>query len=629
MAPLRPLSARRRPRHGSLERPVNARTYRGTALLVAIPLLIAAFTISRPEPLPPPTLPSVFDQVGAAQTARELAREHPNRAPGSDGGRAAADWVAERLASFGFRVQRDEFDARVPGRGAETLENVFAVAPGRSPEILVVTAHRDNLGIGPGADDNASGTGVLLELARGYGLRTAPASGGGVAAISPARTILFLSSDGGAFGGLGATRFLEASPYRGRVRAALNVLAVGGRERIRIDIAGDEPRSPDATLVATAAARLRPAGAEVRRTSAAGQLVDLAFPFSLYEQAPFVGAGVPTVTLTTAGPRPPRPIGDTVERLSDGRIGAAGRAAEGILGSLDEGVALAGDSSSYVYLGPRVVPGWSIKLVLITALLPFLLAAVDLFARCRRRRIPLAPALRSYRSRLFVWLWAGAIFGLFALLGVWPDAEARPPPPDLAISGDWPVTALAIVAVLGVAGWLVGRERLIPRRAVSAEDELAGQTVALLVLAVLALLTVAMNPFALIFLLPSLHAWLWLPQFRAGSPWPAVGVLAVGLIGPLLLVGSFAWRLDLGFDAPWYVLTLVALGYVPLPAVVISLAWLAAAGQLTAVVARRYAPYPEARERPPRGPLRELVRRLLLVALGGRRSGELRRAAGS
>jgi hypothetical protein len=106
-------------------------------------------------------------------------------------------------------------------------------------------------------------------------------------------------------------------------------------------------------------------------------------------------------------------------------------------------------------------------------------------------------------------------------------------------------------------------------------------------------------------------------------------VLAVGLTGPLVLLGSLAWRFELGADAPWYAVQLVALGYVPLPAVVILLAWLAAAGQLVAVSAGRYAPYPSARERPPRGPLRELFRRLLLTMLSRRRIEELRRVAGT
>jgi Peptidase family M28 len=624
MAALRPPPAPRRPRPGSIERPVNGRTYRGTALLVAIPLLIAAFTVTTPDELPPSSFPAAFDQQAAVEAARELALQSPFRQPGGDDAAKAGDWVAERFRSYGFRVQRDGFEASIPGRGSERLQNVYAVAPGRSNETLVVMAHRDNVGLSPAADDNASGTGALLELARGYGLRA------DTAAITPAHTIVFLSTDGGAFGGLGAVRFLEHSPYRDRLAAVVNLVAVGGRRPLRIEIAGDRPRSPDPTFVQTTANRVEQrVGIEPRRTTAPGQLIDLAFPFSLYEQAPFVGRGVPAVTLTSADERPPSPATDTLGALVEQRIGQAGGAAEGILGSLDEGGALPGSTATYIWLGPRIIRGWAIKLVLIAALIPFLIAVVDLFARCRRRRIPLAPALRSYRSRLAFWLWTGAAFGALALLGMWGDGEARPPSPDTDYAGNPPLLALGLLGLLALAGWFVARERLLPRRPVDAEEELAGQTAALLVLGVVALLTVATNPFALIFVLPSLHAWLWLPQVRYRSVWLRGGVLALGLAGPLILIGSFASRFELGADAPWYVVQLMALGYVPLPSVAIGLAWLAAAGQLAAVSAGRYAPYPSARERPPRGPIRELVRRLLLLLLNRGREPRLKRAAGN
>ena len=48
---------------------------RGTWLLVALPLLLAAFTVSRPQALPAPTLPPAFDAAVAGGLARELARD--------------------------------------------------------------------------------------------------------------------------------------------------------------------------------------------------------------------------------------------------------------------------------------------------------------------------------------------------------------------------------------------------------------------------------------------------------------------------------------------------------------------------------------------------------------------------
>jgi hypothetical protein len=192
------------------------------------------------------------------------------------------------------------------------------------------------------------------------------------------------------------------------------------------------------------------------------------------------------------------------------------------------------------------------------------------------------------------------------------------------------VLALLGLLALSVVGWLVARSRLAPRRPASATDELAGTVAALLALAVVALLVVATNPFALVFLLPSLHAWLWLPHVRTRPLLTRLAVLAAGFLGPLLLVASFASRYHLGLDTPWYLAELVATGYVRLAAVVIAIGWLAAAGQTAALAVGRYAPYPDVRERPPRGPLREAVRRTVLTVRAARSSakGSEQRALG-
>jgi hypothetical protein len=95
-------------------------------------------------------------------------------------------------------------------------------------------------------------------------------------------------------------------------------------------------------------------------------------------------------------------------------------------------------------------------------------------------------------------------------------------------------------------------------------------------------------------------------------------VYALGFVGPLLLLTSFAVRFDMGLDAVWYLLALTAVGYVPVPLVVAFLAWGAAAGQVGAVALRTYAPYPDVSERTP-GPFREAGRQALLAVRRSRR----------
>lgn len=618
---------RRRPRRGSIERPVNGRVYRGTWLLIALPLLVAAFSVARPAPLAAPTLPPTFDGGAARQLAAELATRYPDRSPGSAGALGAARWVASQLRLYGLPVTTDSFDEAIAGVGVRRLQNVTAViggSAGQAPQTIVVMAHRDDTGNGPGADDNASGTAALIELARTY---AAPATGSGTPPVTTAHRIMFVSTDAGDYGALGARHFLATSPFRHDVVAVVDLDSIAGAGPPRLEIAGDEPRSTAGALVRTAAARLtEQSGSAPGRPSGLAQLVDLAFPFSLYEQAPFVGRGIPAVTITTSGAQPPDAFTDVPARLRVEKLTTIGRASQDLVASLDQGLELAQGTTSYVWLGDRMVRGWALELVLISALLPFLVAAVDLFARCRRRRIALAPAFRALRSRIGFWLLAGALFQLFALAGAWPRGAIAPLAPSTGAARHWPVIPLAVLAALVAVAWLVARERLLPRRAVTPAEELGGHAASMIALAVIALVTVAINPFALIFVLPSLHAWLWLAQWR-GRVWAQALLFLAGLGGPLLLLWSLGSRFGLGWAAPWYFAALVSIGYVGLGPLVVMLGWAAAGGQLAALAAGRYAPYPDAEERGPRGPIRELVRTIVLAQRRRRRVTEERRRA--
>jgi hypothetical protein len=619
MAATRPPARRRRARRGSLERPVNARLYRGSLLVLVLPLLVLAFSVVRVAPLPPPPLPANFDGAAAGALAVDLSQHFPDRSPGGSGSVRAATWFRDQMRQYDLPVSSDTWTADVPGLGRQRLRNLWAVAVGQSRQAIVVTAHRDDTGAGPGVNDDASGTAALVELARGYAR-----AGTQSPSVRSAHTLVFLSTDGGAFGGLGAARFASRLPFD--VVATIDLTAIAGRGRPRIEIAGDTPRSPAASLVATAAQRLREqTGATPRHAGIVAQLVDLGFPYTLYGQGPFVARGIPAVTLTTANARPPEAFTD--RRLDVPRLGAMGRAAQQLIGSLDQGLGLTQGTTTYVWTGTRIVRGWAIELILFGLLIPYAVTVVDLFARCRRRRIPLAPAARSLRSRVGVWLCAGAAFYILRFLGAWPAGPARPIDPATRVAGDWPVIALLVLVALALGAWLVARPRLVPRRPSTPEEKLAGETAALLGMGVVALLVLATNPYALLFFVPALHLWIWLPQLRVRRGAGALAVFLVGLAGPVAILVSLGVRFGLGFDAPWYLAALAGVGYVRVSAVAITLAAAACAAQLLAVTANRYAPYPSRDERPARGPLRELVRRVVLAVRARRRVTEGHRRA--
>src|SRR5207249_4656821 len=136
---------RRRRRRGSPERPVNSRLYRGTWLLVGLPLLVAAFSVERPGPLPAPTTPTtLFDGPAALSLARELSLLYPDRAPGTAGAVGASRWLVDKMKLYSYTPQVDTFEATIPGRGRTRLRNVsFATGPPNG-DAIVVMAHRDD-----------------------------------------------------------------------------------------------------------------------------------------------------------------------------------------------------------------------------------------------------------------------------------------------------------------------------------------------------------------------------------------------------------------------------------------------------------------------------------------------------
>ncbi|MGZ8492489.1 MAG: M20/M25/M40 family metallo-hydrolase [Gemmatirosa sp.] len=145
----------------------------------------------------------------------------PERTPG---GPAAGDVVGHDAATqpcLGFlqRFQARSVALAHAGRGeALPTQNVVAEIPGTDPalrgQVVVLGAHYDHLGrektfstdqkagdaIRNGADDNASGTAAVMELARRFAERPAR------------RTILVVAFSGEELGLLGSQHFVEHSP---------------------------------------------------------------------------------------------------------------------------------------------------------------------------------------------------------------------------------------------------------------------------------------------------------------------------------------------------------------------------------------------------------------------------------
>jgi hypothetical protein len=100
------------------------------------------------------------------------------RAPGSPGGETARAAIAAVFADQSLDPAGDDdtYFQELP-RGANVLAMIQGRDPAREDDVIVVGAHYDHLGEHhPGADDNASGVAVLLELTRRLAAAPPPAA---------------------------------------------------------------------------------------------------------------------------------------------------------------------------------------------------------------------------------------------------------------------------------------------------------------------------------------------------------------------------------------------------------------------------------------------------------------------
>ncbi|HCC48385.1 MAG TPA: hypothetical protein DEQ38_09775 [Elusimicrobia bacterium] len=166
-------------------------------------------------------LPSVFSESRMLADVRALASVPGGRAPGSQGHREAGESIAKAFRAAGLKPFGAGFGepGDKAGRG-----NIVGLVEGLSKkdEYVVLCAHYDHLPadggkVFPGADDNASGTSLLLELARHY-------------AQNPGqRSVIFAAFDGEELGRQGSKAFLSGLPdaIKLKTNAALNFDTVG------------------------------------------------------------------------------------------------------------------------------------------------------------------------------------------------------------------------------------------------------------------------------------------------------------------------------------------------------------------------------------------------------------------
>ena len=184
-------------------------------------------------------LTPVFSAKRMMETVNYLADDKlKGRGLGSPELDEAAQFIAEKFKQYGLKAGGDNnnylqtWTQDVKDRKNLKLSNVIGIIPGNNPDLseaVVISAHFDHLGMGwpnhksgnqgkihNGADDNASGVAVMLELAKTLG-KTA----------KPARTIIFVAFTAEEAGLIGSAHFVKEYLKQGKIFANLNIDTVG------------------------------------------------------------------------------------------------------------------------------------------------------------------------------------------------------------------------------------------------------------------------------------------------------------------------------------------------------------------------------------------------------------------
>ena len=147
------------------------------AYVLAIVIVVAACggaTATKPTATASPS-PTASPGVAAYEHVKALSGGIGRRPAGSPAEVKARDYIIGQLRSYGYDVSVQEFEVPRKDKPPIRSANVIAVKPGSDRSWrIIVGAHYDSVKVGRGAFDNATGVGVLLEVAQRLAGRETP-----------------------------------------------------------------------------------------------------------------------------------------------------------------------------------------------------------------------------------------------------------------------------------------------------------------------------------------------------------------------------------------------------------------------------------------------------------------------
>ena len=309
--------------------------------LIIVSFLV--FPVGRPYPQIPLADAQIdFDGSRALELLTELVNNYPGREVGTPAAEDSANWIAQYFSDLGLDTRSDRYPVPYNLSMTNSVEgpvvyaadmladaegiNVVAVSPGQVQEVIVIGAHRDVINTGEGAEDNGSGTAVMMELAR-------------VLTQEPHHyTLVFVSYDGEEVGLYGSYHLAEVMA-NDPVILAISIDMVGLKGATSMGLYNFVTREGQTPLWTVALARsISGANTEQQYVrSQANYIINRMMGLAPTDTQPFLAQGVPVLGVWAMQSSVDRIIhdpADTMDQISLETLTMAGRYMEQYINSV-------------------------------------------------------------------------------------------------------------------------------------------------------------------------------------------------------------------------------------------------------------------------------------------------------
>ncbi len=326
------------------------------------------------------------------------------RPMGSHHERAALAWTARRFAAFGADTA---YVMPVPrSKNTNTTSGVaIGIFPGRSDSIIVIGGHIDSdFRENPGANDDASGTAVMIELARAW-------------SRAPRRYTLLFAAFGGEEGGLVGSRwFVDHFEPLARVALMLQIDMAGSEEAL-IPFFDTKTHQAPEWLVRDAYAMDRKLGYHSLDYPQAFFTLNRLMGGAGSDHDPFLGKRIPAIDFTAGvNTSPIHTMNDRMRFIDKNSLARSGKIVEGLLKQYDTQGIPAPRTGNYLLLemfgGIWFLP--EAGMMAINALAILLGLAAYVRSRSQRRHLDQAQRVRFSGSKVFFLV---IVIAIFAQLG--------------------------------------------------------------------------------------------------------------------------------------------------------------------------------------------------------------------